>query len=382
MMQRRHFHATSVCLKKPATIQPLPGETADDTIWQHAGDEALTPRALKKIGRVPKRPNKNWTSKDINQARDAIKKARARQTAEKSATRSKATSDHTASSSATRTRGSGPTDFVKLYAESLEHGKLRAWANQGMQDVLSPEAFEDWMKSHRIPRQPNEQWTAKDIRRAATYQKRQRKQMTKLEQIRSKQANTVTVFRDLNLRPTANKTQKSSPKRKKAEAEEVPPAITALKQQAQDRARTRILREAFRGLLSPAKQRRSIWRSRARDADTRHADSDSGLTQRVMHLITVRESSPRITVYELLGTGSSPSAEQTDVAIENEKRDRRKEKATRELLEWKSAAEELRGALEERYPEPTKKTRWKNVVEDEMEEIRRVEASVSKFLTE
>lgn len=371
------------------------GQSAKETIWQAASKTSLTPRRLKKIQRIPKLPDKNWTSKDINTARKAMKNEKEptvlKDVKEQDIADRERRPTLTTKDTISKNKQSAPAKpedvpFPQLFKQSLEERKVQTWAKQGMQDVISPTAYAHWITHKSIPKHPDSFWTSKDIRMAFTFQKRQWKKKKVLEQERQRQANTVTTFKRAKLDSLQPKTYKPpgdfTKQKKKEEKPQDPPTIAALKQQAMDRARARILREAFRGLLSPAQQRRAITRQKSRSADQEYKITDPVLTQRIMHLVTLREAphSPRIAVYELLDINRFPPNEELDTAIEKEKRRQRVEQLREEFFSWRKAAKDLRDVVKEKWPGETKKVKLKRVVDDELDEIRQVEDSVGRFL--
>lgn len=407
--------------------------------------------------RIPKIPNKNWTSKDINEARKALKQAE----------------PNTGSSGLVfrdlkvMTRNAADTPDAQDFISGLKGQRLKSWATQTMRDVISPQAFEQWEKDEIIPKNPNHIWSDKDIRKAHTFKKRQ----WTLQKVQNKQAyldkvplatrrmqdvlspaafkqwekdkiiprepddiwSDTDIRRALFFRRQKSKLHKNSkslkldavpsipkqpqqqnasahqhnqkPKIEQAEDNAVKESavqkITSLRLQAQARARSRVLQEAFRGLLSPAQQHRASLQRASTLSASSHV-SEPVLTKRIMHLITMHEPGcPRIRIYELLNSYCAGPTKEMDSINETESRDQGKaehcgedsasqdesqERVVQEtemrdqLGKWKTAAEELKEAIELKWPEASKKTRLKDVIEGEMEEIRRVEKSVEGFL--
>ncbi|KAI5239328.1 hypothetical protein E4T43_06829 [Aureobasidium subglaciale] len=377
-----------------------PPKHSDNTIWQGARKSAFTPRELRKISRVPKIPNKNWTSGDINEARRAIKQAKVQTESEGSEAKTESL-NLTFKISKTTKWDSLDVPMDQLYISSLTGARHQSWATQTLQDVISPEAFEQWTKDGTIPKTQDSVWSHKDIRQAHTLKKRRWKLHKQLAPIRERLDNTVTTFRRLDMettprtiksrehiqdgntaprqgKTTANKIKSAA----KGQTQEVePPTIAALKVQAQSRARARILKEAFRGLLSPAQQRRALIHKASLSANKTFHVTDALLTHRIMNLITIHEAgSPRIRIYELLDIERLPLDEEMNMTIEKEKRAQKKDELKKEFYSWKAAVEELKEVVEVKWPEESKKTKIKEVVEHEMDEIRRLEESVSEFL--
>ncbi|KAG9617118.1 hypothetical protein KCV04_g15434, partial [Aureobasidium melanogenum] len=407
--------------------------------------------------RIPKIPNKNWTSKDINEARKALKQAEP----------DTGSSGLVFRNLKVMTRSTADTPLAQDFISSLKGQRLQSWAKQTMRDVISPTAFEQWEKDETVPKEPNDKWSDKDIRKAHTFKKRQ----WKLQKAANKQSHLDKVplatrkmqdvltpqafkqwekdktipeepndtwsetdirralfFRrqkwELHKNPKSLKLDAISsiskqprqqnasaywheqePKAEKpevkADIESATQTITSLRLQAQARARSRVLQEAFRGLLSPAQQHRASLQRASSLSKTSHI-SEPHLTKRVMHLITMHESGcPRIRIYELLNSRRPAPNKETDGTIECESKilvqaeDSGREIASQEesqekvmqdaemrdqLSKWKTAAEELKDAIELKWPEEGKKKRLKDVIEKEMEEISRVEKSVQRFL--
>lgn len=435
----------------------MPPKKFDSTIWQDARESALSPRKLKKTMRIPKIPNKDWTSKDINQARKALKQAES----------DTGSSGLVFKNLKVMIKNAADTPNAQNFINSLKSQRLQSWATQTMRDVISPQAFEQWEKDETIPKKPNNIWSDKDIRKAHTFKKRQwklRKAQNKqayLDQVSSasrkvqdvlspatfqqwktdktipEEPNDVWSETDIR-RALFSRRQKSElhknskspnldavrsipkqpqqqnasahkheqkPKVEQAEdkamKESAIQTITSLRLQAQARARSRVLQEAFRGLLSPAQQHRAGLQRASTLSESSHV-SEPVLTKRVMHLITMHEPGcPRIRIYELLNRHRSDSTKAMDSTVGRESKDQNQadrlgedsasqdespERVVQEteirdqLDKWKTAAEELKEAIETKWPQASRKTRLKDVLEEEMDEIRRMEKSVEGFL--
>ncbi|KAH0263051.1 hypothetical protein KCU91_g12988, partial [Aureobasidium melanogenum] len=423
-VQKRDIGSSSVFLDEFVDAKP-----SGSTIWQGAPRSAISRRNLKKTMRIPKQPNKNWTSKDINEARKALKQAGP----------DSGSSGLFFQNLRVMKRHAELKPLAEEFVSSLKGQRLLSWAKQTMRDVISPVAFEQWEKDQTIPKEPNSIWSDKDIRKAHTFKKRQWKLQKaankqcyenkvplatrKMQDVLTPEAfkqwekdktipdkpneiwsetdiRRARIFRrqkwelhknpkslELDASPSIPKQprqQNASTNQHKPEAnaddleetsgkETATQTITSLRLQAQARARSRVLQEAFRGLLSPAQQHRASLQRPSTLSKGSHI-SEPLLTKRVMHLITMHEPGcPRIRIYELLDRDSASQAEsQKKVMQQTEMRD--------QLGKWKTAAEELSEAIGMKWPEESKKKRLKHVVEKEMEEIRRVEKSVEGFL--
>lgn len=348
----------------------------------------MTPRQLRKIQRVPKLPNKNWTSKDIRNARKALRDAKIGRTIGEDREKlpsldgvsSALNSDkdqttppsQVLASSAPLHKVESSDDLAALYLQSSKKRRIKVFANQGMKDVISPGAYQDWIKKDHIPKLPNSIWTSKDIHAAFNFLIRQGSLEEDFKLVREKRVNTVTVFRQLNA-------DNSSGQELASEAIEDPAIVTALKEQAQARARTRILRAAFRGVLPPEQEqappsKQSTKPHLANPASQSKEPLNQHLKHRIDNLITISESSPRITIYELMNATPSSPLKPKDTGKQ------KKEKMLRELLRWRSAATELKDALKEEFPREEVRRGWKRAVKGEIEEIDSVEESVNKFL--
>lgn len=365
------------------------------------------------------------------------------------------------------TRNGADTPDAQDFISGLKGQRLKSWATQTMRDVISPQAFEQWEKDGTIPKQSNDIWSDRDIRKAHTFKKRQ----WKLQKAQNKQAyldkvplatrrmqdvlsptafkqweadktipeepndiwSDTDIRRALSFRRQKSKLHKSSKSleldavpaklkqlqqqpasahnhKQKAHAEQAEDnavkespvqKITSLRLQAQARARSRVLQEAFRGLLSPAQQHRASLQRSLTLSKSSHI-SEPVLTKRVMHLVTMHEPGcPRIRIYEILNSHRAGPIKAMDSTVERESKDQAQadhfaedpasqderpksvmqETEMRDQLDkWKTAADDLKEAIELKWPETSKKTRLKDVVESEMDEIRRVEKSVEGFL--
>ncbi|KAI4737137.1 hypothetical protein E4T50_12372 [Aureobasidium sp. EXF-12298] len=451
-IQKRNIDSSSVLMDEP--VDP---KHSDGTIWQSAPRSAISRRKLKKTMRIPKIPNKNWTSKDINEARKALIQAEP----------DTGSSGLVFRNLKAMTRSAADTPLAQDFISGLKGQRLQSWAEQTMRDVISPMAFEQWEKDETIPKEPNDTWSDKDIRKAHTFKKRQWKlqkaanrqsyldkvplatrtmkdvlaseafEQWEKDKTIPKEPNDIwsktdirraLFFRrqkwELHKTPKSLKLdaipsipkqlqqQKASAHRHEQEAKAESPeekagiesatrTIASLRLQAQARARSRVLQEAFRGLLSPAQQHRASLQKASKLSKTSRI-SEPQLTKRVMHLITMHEPGcPRIRIYELLNSHRSAPIREMNSTIEWESKSQARaehsgrdlasqeesqEKAMQEtemrdqLGKWKTAAEELREAIDLKWPEEGKKKRLKDVVEKEMEEIGRVEKSVQGFL--
>ena len=315
----------------------------------------MTPRQLRKIQRVPKLPNKNWTSKDIRNARKALRDAKIGRNIGEDREKlpsldgvsSALNSDNdqttppsqVLASSAPLHKAESSDDFAALYLQSSKTRRIRVFANQGMKDVISPGAYQDWIKNDHIPKLPNSIWTSKDIHAAFSFLIRQGSLEEDFKLVREKRANTVTVFRQLNA-------DNSSGQELASEAIEDPAIVTALKEQAH--------------LATPVSQP--------------NEPLNQHLKHRIENLITISESSPRITIYELMNATPSSPLKPKDTGKQ------KKEKMLRELLRWRGAATELKDALKEEFPREGVRRDWKRAVRGEIEEIDGVQACVNKFL--
>jgi hypothetical protein len=259
--------------------------------------------------------------------------------------------------------------------DGIRGQKRQLWATQTMQDVISPKAFEQWTKDQTIPRTPDDMWSASDMRKAYTFKKRQWKlsrpefkhlkldtapSIAPRKQPRQKDASENQQSQELAVRPT------------KEEADKLPnlPPLADPKIQAQIRARARVLNEAFRGLLSPAQQRRAILYKSSSLSDDSHA-SEILLTKRIMSLIKIyRPSNSRGRVYKLLDGQSLPILGKL------------LDEFVLQFSKWKTAAEELKEAVEMKWPGESKRNRMKVVIEQEMEEIRGIEKTVQGIVAE
>ncbi|KAG9662916.1 hypothetical protein KCU95_g5148, partial [Aureobasidium melanogenum] len=451
-IQKRNLGSSSILLNEP--VSP---KHSDSTIWQSAPTSAISRKKLKKAMRIPKIPNKNWTSKDINKARKALKQAGPDTGSLRLVFRNMKVI----------TKSAADTPLAQDFISNLKGQRLRSWAKQTMRDVISPTAFEQWEKDEIIPKEPNDIWSDKDIRKAHTFKKRQWKlhkaankqsyldkvplATRKMQDVLAPEAfkqwekdktipeepndiwSETDIRRALFFRrqkwelhknpksleldaipsiPKQLQQRNASAHQHKQEVnadhaektlgrESATQTITSLRLQAQARARSRVLQEAFRGLLSPAQQHRASLQRASTLPKTSHI-SEPQLTKRVMHLITMHEPGcPRIRIYELLNSHRSAPNREMDSITEWESKsqaqaehsgrdsasqEKRQEKVMQEtemrdqLSKWKTAAEQLKEAIELKWPEASKKKRLKDVVEKEMEEIRRVEKSVEGFL--
>jgi len=388
--QRRNFGSSSALFENEETVKSKP---VGEIIWQKSKKSSISARNFKKTTeRIPTIPNKSWTSNMIKKARNVLEQAKAEPpNPDVTLSRSESPKPSFAISKTTSVNGLD-LDATQLYMSDLQGKRLQAWAKQTMQDVISPQAFQKWTQDHTIPNTPDAIWTQKDIRLAHMFKKRQWKLKKILDTVREKQENTVTTSKRLNISytsaspliPSTRKDKKKEKAKEKHKAKQQEhPTITSLKLQAQSRVRARILKEAFRGLLSPSQQRSasSAIPSSAQE-NPEFRITNPILTQRIMHLITMHEpGSPRIRVYELLDIHRFPYNEEMDVAIAKEKREQRKEELRTEFTSWRNAAEEVRKGLEGKYPGNEERGRWKRVVEQEFEEIKKVEDAVAGFLT-
>jgi len=400
--QRRSFGTSSALYEIEQTAQSKP---AGEIVWKNAARSSLSARNFKKTTeRIPKTPNRTWTSGMINEARKVLKKAKAQAAPAKPRAEPPKPQSEPPKPSFTISKTTSVEDAnippAQLYMSDLHGKRLQAWAKQTMQDIISPEAFQRWTQTNCIPKTPDDNWTQKDIRLAHTFKKRQWRLKKVLDKIRLESGDIVATATMTTTKtskrpslspsssasaqpPIVRRKQKKSVAVKEVEKQPEHPTITALRIQAQSKARARILKEAFRGLLSPSQQRSatSITPSSS-SGNPEFRITTPVLTRRIMNLITMHEpGSPRIRVYELLDIHRFPYNEELDTAIEKEKREQRKEELRKEFSSWRNAAEEVRGALEGKYGGEGKRQKWKQVVEDEFEEIRRVENAVAGFLT-
>lgn len=296
----------------------------------------------------------------------------------------------------------------QLSVSGIRGQKRQLWATQTMQDVISPKAFEQWTKDQTIPRAPDDIWSASDMRKAHTFKKRQ----WKLSKPDFKHLNLNTISstalhkqaRQINASASQEKQQRAAGQARnevgnEAKQEIERPSATGSKLQAQSQARTRVLNEAFRGLLSPAQQRRAVSHKGSSLSKDSYI-SEILLTKRIMNLITMHEpGSPRERIYELLKPYRLSRNEKPDIAIAREegeqvdgtnRLDEDQEKSTAMLeidlndqfSKWKTAAKELKEAVEMKWPEESKKTRMKNAIEQEMEDIRSVEKIIQEIVVE
>ncbi|THY87957.1 hypothetical protein D6C95_07192 [Aureobasidium pullulans] len=402
--RRRSFGSSSALYEIEQIAQSKP---AGEIVWKNAARSSLSARNFKRTTeRIPKTPNKTWTSGMINEARKVLKKAKAQAAPAKPRAEPPKPQSEPPKPSFTISKTTSVEDAnippAQLYMSDLHGKRLQTWAKQTMQDIISPEAFQRWTQTNCIPKTPDDNWTQKDVRLAHTFKKRQWRLKKVLDKIRLQSGDTVTTATTTtktskrpSLSPSSSasaqppiirRKQKKSVAAKEVEKQPEHPTITALRIQAQSKARARMLKEAFRGLLSPSQQRSatSITPSSSSSAQGNpdFRITTPVLTRRIMNLITMHEpGSPRIRVYELLDIHRFPYNEELDTAIEKEKREQRKEELRKEFSSWRNAAEEVRGALEGKYGGEGKRQKWKQVVEDEFEEIRRVENAVAGFLT-
>lgn len=329
-------------------------------ISQEASASANSSRKLEK-----KIPNKDRNSKDVNQVRTATEPNEPHTWRFRIP---KAVPDKVAGSPLSR-----------LDVSSLRGQKLQTWAKQTMQDVISPKAFEQWTKDQTIPKTPDDFWSASDMRKAHTLKKRQWKlskpdfKRLKLDKVASTAPNQQPRHKDLpiHLRPWAERAGKEAVEKLE------PSTATVPKLQAQ--SRTRLLNEAFRGLLSPAQQHRaSSYKPSSPSVDG--YISEPLLTKRIMSVIAMHEpGSPRERVYELLDTQRFSKNEKQMLYKEAEKSiDMQKSELKDQFSKWKTATEELKEAIEIKWPEESKKKRFKTVIEQEMDEILLVENTLKR----
>jgi hypothetical protein len=250
--------------------------------------------------------------------------------------------------------------------------KRQLWATQTMQDVISPKAFEQWTKDQTIPKTPDDMWSASDMRKAYTFKKRQWKlskpefKHLKLDTVPSIASRKQPRQKDAS---GNQQSQGSAARPTREDADELPPS-TDSKLQAQLRARARVLNEAFRGLLSPAQQRRAVLHKGSSLSDDSHV-SEILLTKRIMSLIKIYgPGSSRDRVYELLDGQSFPVLGKS------------LDEFVLQFSKWKTAAEELKEAVEMKWPGESKRNRMKVVIEQEMEEIRGIEKTVHGIVAE
>ena len=152
-MQRRDFEFRS---NPWAELPPL--EYGDSITHRKASKSTNSSRKLKKKG-----ANNNEDYGEIDAARKAMTE-----------------SDPSTEASEMRFRiPKAPTGFAarlnqsQLDVSNIRGDKWQAFAKQTMQDVVSPKAFEQWMKDQTIPKTPNDSWSASDMRKAHTFKKRQ-----------------------------------------------------------------------------------------------------------------------------------------------------------------------------------------------------------------
>lgn len=99
-----------------------------------------------------------------------------------------------------------------------------------------------------------------------------------------------------------------------------------------------------------------------------------------MSVIAMHEpGSPRERVYELLDTQRFSKNEKQMLYKEAEKSiDMQKSELKDQFSKWKTATEELKEAIEIKWPEESKKKRFKTVIEQEMDEILLVENTLKR----
>jgi hypothetical protein len=357
-MQRRRFGSRSALC-----IESSPPK--HDIISQGASESANSSRKLEK-----KIPNKDRNTKDVDQVRTATEPDEPHTWRFRIP---KAIPDKLAGSLSSR-----------LDVSSLRGQKLQTWAKQTMQDVISPKAFEQWSKDQTIPKTPDDFWSASDIRKAHTLKKRHWKlskpdfKRLELDKVPSTAPNQQPRHKDLpiHLRPSHLRpwTERSG---KKAEEKLEPSTLTVPTLQAQ--SRTRILNEAFRGLLSPAQQHRAIL-NKASPPSAGGYISEPLLTKRIMNVIAMHEpGSPRERVYELLDLQRFFKNEKDTLDKEAEKStDMQKSELKDQFSKWKTATQELKEAIEMKWPEESKKKRFKTVIEQEMSDIQQVENTLKR----
>jgi hypothetical protein len=369
---------------------------------------------------VPKHPNKNWKSADIRAARRAIAEVRDKDSSSKLPSNStsesagsepgKLVSESTDGEPSTLAQSpryptrewkaadikkarkalreanvsNHPSSALSTSHHSIEYAEKKAYVALTIKDIVSPAAYQYWESYRIIPKTPNPYWSAKDIRQAHTFFKRQKRLKMWLDGKCQENTNTVTVFKSLNI-SSSRKPALMETMQEPGKAIQQHPTILALKQQAQARSRARILREAFHNLLRPAKEPLGPSTSSSTSTNTRAQDKRINsplLTHRIRNLITMHESptSPRILIYELLDVNRFPHDEEMDTAIEKERRNWKKEQVRREMVAWRTAVEEMKDMVQQDYPEKWEKKEWKVVLNEEMDELRKVEDSVSGFL--
>jgi len=296
----------------------------------------------------------------------------------------------------------------QLSVSGIRGQKRQLWATQTMQDVISPKAFEQWTKDQTIPRAPDHIWSASDMRKAHTFKKRQWK-LSKPDFKHLKLDNILSTALHKQTRPKGasaiQKEQQSAARQaiykagKEAKQDAERPPVTASRLQSLSQARTRVLNEAFRGLLSPAQQRRAVsHKGLALSKD--FYISEILLTARIMNLITMYESgSPRERICKLLKPHRVSGDEKHNItsastdAKQKEEKARMVEKGEHSVTmlegefydhfrKWRTATEELREAVEMKWPGKSKKTRMKTAIEQEMEEIRLTEKMIQDMVIE
>jgi len=296
----------------------------------------------------------------------------------------------------------------QLSVSGIRGQKRQLWATQTMQDVISPKAFEQWTKDQTIPRTPDDIWSASDMRKAHIFKKRQWKlskpdfKRLKLDTIPSTTVHKQAHQKDASAiqrkqQPAARQARYKAEKEAKEDAEYSP--VTAPRLQALSQARTRVLNEAFRGLLSPAQQHRAVSHRGSSFSKDSYI-SEILLTTRIMNLITMYDSgSPRERIYELLKSRRLSGDEEPGITSASTNAKQMEEKARilgkeehsvsmlkgemyDQFSKWKTAAEELKKAVEMKWPEESKKTRMKNAIEQEMDEIRSTEKMIQEMVIE
>jgi hypothetical protein len=296
----------------------------------------------------------------------------------------------------------------QLSVSGIRGQKRQLWATQTMQDVISAKAFEQWTKDQTIPRTPDDIWSASDMRKAHTFKKRQWKlskpdfKHLKLDTITPtashKQARQIEASAtQQNQQRVAGQARNEVVSEVKQEVER--PSATGPKLQAQSQARAGVLNEAFRGLLSPAQQRRAAsYKGPSFSKDS--YVSEILLTKRIMNMIAMHESGgPCERIYELLKPYQLSRNGKSDMAIAREYgeqvdgKNRVKENQEKSMVmlesglhdqfsKWKTAAQELKEAVEMKWPEESKKRRMKVAIEQEMEEIWSIEKIVQEIVVE
>jgi hypothetical protein len=293
----------------------------------------------------------------------------------------------------------------QLSVSGIRGQKRQLWATQTMQDVISPKAFEQWTKDRTIPKTPDDLWSASDMRKAHTFKKRQWKlskpdfKHLELDTVSSMAIRKQARQKDLSVlqhkQPTAARqaTDEEGKAQKEAEQEHQRKLMIVPDFRAQSQARTRFLNEAFRGLLSPAQQRRAVSHKEIPLSEGSYV-SEALLTKRIMNLITIYEpGNPLERVSRFLKPYCISRDEEMDISIASENVEQtdgqdglEREEEERplklridlanHLKKWKTAAEELKEAVEMKWPEESKKRRMKIAIEQEMEENRTTDNTI------